>query len=99
MPLQISQDSPPLQARNDRYPAVTKQSATTVDGISTDASSTFFTDKILITIVQDGRLAQWVRMTSSNGLPQQVKSILSKLRKRRSTSLWTLGIPISQIST
>ena len=42
------------------YPATTKQVAGLVDGQVTDVMIIYFTDKIMITITQDGRLAQWV---------------------------------------
>lgn len=42
------------------YPAITKQAAGLVDGIPTDVTSMMFADKILVTISQEGRLAQWV---------------------------------------
>jgi hypothetical protein len=43
------------------YPAQTKQAAAEINGRKTDATSMLFSDKIMITITQDGRLAQWVR--------------------------------------
>jgi proteasome assembly chaperone 3 len=42
------------------FPAATKQAAGLVNGVETDLTSMNFSDKILITIVQGGRLAQWV---------------------------------------
>jgi proteasome assembly chaperone 3 len=42
------------------FPAATKQVAGLVNGVETDLTSMYFSDKILITIVQGGRLAQWV---------------------------------------
>lgn len=50
------------QASNTRatYPAMTKQSAGTIDGVFTDVTSTTFSDKIMVTVSQNGRLAQWV---------------------------------------
>jgi proteasome assembly chaperone 3 len=44
------------------FPAKTKEVAGLVNGTPTDLTSTYFADKILITISQGGRLAQWVRM-------------------------------------
>jgi proteasome assembly chaperone 3 len=44
------------------YPAVTRQAAALVDGISTQVTSMLFADKILVTIIQEGRLAQWVKL-------------------------------------
>lgn len=42
------------------FPAATKQASGTVNGTSTAVSSMYFSDKILITISQAGRLSQWV---------------------------------------
>jgi proteasome assembly chaperone 3 len=42
------------------FPANTKQAASMINGILTDVTSTTFSDKIMITITQDGRLAHWV---------------------------------------
>ena len=43
------------------YPAQTKQAAGQVDGVPTDVMVILFSDKIMVTITQAGRLAQWVR--------------------------------------
>lgn len=42
------------------FPAKTKHVQGTVNGTSTAISSMYFSDKILITISQAGRLSQWV---------------------------------------
>lgn len=42
------------------FPAATKQAARIIDGIPTDCTVVSFADKIIITLTQDGRLAQWV---------------------------------------
>ena len=42
------------------YPARTKTATGNVNGTATDVTVTFFKDKILVTISQEGRLAQWV---------------------------------------
>ncbi|KAL2055182.1 hypothetical protein ABVK25_004520 [Lepraria finkii] len=44
------------------YPAITKQAAGMIDGILTDVTTTTFSDKIMITITQDERLAQWIQV-------------------------------------
>ena len=66
MPLSMPPDSPPIPSDHARYPATTKQAAAIIDGVLTIAASTLFTDKIMITITQDGRLAQWVFQRSVN---------------------------------
>jgi hypothetical protein len=45
------------------FPAATKQAAGLVNGAQTNVSSVYFTDKILITVSQGGRLSQWVHLT------------------------------------
>ena len=42
------------------YPVKTKQTVGTIDGVATDVMALSFSDKIMITITQHGRLAQWV---------------------------------------
>ncbi|KAL8656195.1 MAG: hypothetical protein Q9226_002752 [Calogaya cf. arnoldii] len=44
------------------YPATTRQAAGHIDGILTDVMSSSFSDKIMVTITQRGRLAQWVNV-------------------------------------
>lgn len=45
---------------NAPYPALIKQAAAQIDGVLTEVMATYFTDRIMITISQEGRLAQWV---------------------------------------
>jgi proteasome assembly chaperone 3 len=42
------------------FPARTKIASGAVNGIETTVTSIYFTDKILITITQSGRLTHWV---------------------------------------
>ena len=42
------------------YPARTKQAAGAVNGVWTEVMSISFADKLMVTIIQEGRLAQWV---------------------------------------
>ena len=68
MPLPMLPDSPQQQPTTaPTYPVKTKQAAGFVEGVHTEVSSTYFSDKILVTVTQNGRLAQWVR------LPQHAK--------------------------
>ena len=54
------------------FPARTKTAAAEVNGIHTEVMSVSFADKILITITQGGRLAQWVCSSNlSLDLPYQ----------------------------
>lgn len=42
------------------FPAATKQVAGLVNGIRTDVMVMSFSDKVMVTISQEGRLAHWV---------------------------------------
>lgn len=42
------------------FPAHTKRASSAINGIETVATVVNFTDKILITITQEGKLAHWV---------------------------------------
>jgi proteasome assembly chaperone 3 len=42
------------------FPAATKQAAGLVDGVKTDVMVMNFSDKIMLTISQEGRLSHWV---------------------------------------
>lgn len=42
------------------YPAETKQAVGEINGVVTDVMSVSFSDRIMVTITQGGRLAQWV---------------------------------------
>jgi proteasome assembly chaperone 3 len=43
------------------FPASTRRASGTVGGVLTDVMSISFSDRILVTVIQNGRLAQWVR--------------------------------------
>jgi len=56
-------ESPAVQAALEpEYPARLKRASGLVDGVDTEVTSTSFTDRIMITISQEGRLAQWVSL-------------------------------------
>lgn len=57
----MASDPTPTLQTPAAYPAVTKQTAGLVDGTLTHVTSMLFADKIMVTITQGGRLAQWVR--------------------------------------
>lgn len=77
-----------LDAIPTNYPAITKQIAGLIEGVPTEITSIQFADKIMVTITQGGRLAQWVERTLSRHLlhiwPSNVLS--------RSMSLWIPAI-------
>ncbi|KLU92835.1 hypothetical protein MAPG_11797 [Magnaporthiopsis poae ATCC 64411] len=51
--------------REDVFPAPHKIATGTVGGISTEASSMTFSDKIMVMLSQEGRLAQWIQVQLS----------------------------------
>ena len=61
MPLPIPPDSPQiLPSMATTYPITPRQASCLVDGVHTEVTTTSFSDKILITVTQNGSLAQWV---------------------------------------
>ncbi|KAI9772910.1 MAG: hypothetical protein M1840_008792 [Geoglossum simile] len=44
------------------FPAKTRQAASIVNGTRTEVLSLFLSDKIIVTIIQNGRLAQWIHV-------------------------------------
>lgn len=62
MPVPMAKDMLQEQQRvsNAPYPAITKQAAGIVNNVQTEVMSISFTDKIMVTVIQEGRLAQWV---------------------------------------
>lgn len=62
MPVPLAEDFLAMQSEveSSPYPATTKQAAGLVSGTHTNVTVISFTDKIVVTIIQDGRLAQWV---------------------------------------
>ncbi|KAI9655113.1 MAG: hypothetical protein M1821_005596 [Bathelium mastoideum] len=60
------------------FPAHTKTAAGEVNGIHTEVMSVYFTDKILITISQGGRLAHWVHVPLESAAPDASAMRLSE---------------------
>ncbi|KAK3297020.1 uncharacterized protein B0H64DRAFT_391014 [Chaetomium fimeti] len=52
-------------ARAESFPAPSKKTVGTVNGISTEVELLNFADKIMITVSQSGRLAQWIQVPLS----------------------------------
>ncbi|EEA26922.1 hypothetical protein TMatcc_004796 [Talaromyces marneffei ATCC 18224] len=51
------------------FPAQTKQVAGKINGVLTDVLSIGFSDKILVTVSQEGRLAHWLNVPLENNNP------------------------------
>ncbi|CAG8971344.1 hypothetical protein HYALB_00005963 [Hymenoscyphus albidus] len=58
------------------FPAKTKEVAGLVNGVETDLCSMYFADKILITISQGGRLAQWIQVPLPSASPTSFDTAL-----------------------
>ena len=69
MPLTMDFDRPQEQSASMQmpYPAKTRQAAGLVNGVPTDIMFMSFADKIMVTITQEGRLAQWVCRCKDTG--------------------------------
>ncbi|KAK4250721.1 hypothetical protein C7999DRAFT_38320 [Corynascus novoguineensis] len=52
-------------ARTEPFPAPSKRVLGTVNGIQTEVESLGFSDKIMLTVSQGGRLAQWIQVPLS----------------------------------
>ncbi|EAA31960.1 hypothetical protein GE21DRAFT_7381 [Neurospora crassa] len=48
--------------RQEPFPSPSRQATGLVNGVETEVSSMNFSDKIMVTISQGGRLAQWVQV-------------------------------------
>ncbi|KAI9802781.1 MAG: hypothetical protein M1833_001380 [Piccolia ochrophora] len=73
MPLSLDQIIPQTETNTNTipvpFPGQTKQAASIIDGIHTDVMSIAFADKIMITVTQAGRLAQWVHVPLNSSNP------------------------------
>ncbi|KAM7219932.1 hypothetical protein V8F06_004618 [Rhypophila decipiens] len=54
-----------IEVRQEPFPAPSKHTTGEVNGVPTEITSTSFSDKIMITISQGGRLAQWLSVPLS----------------------------------
>lgn len=50
-----------LDVQEDTYPAKSQTASGVVNGVATEVTSASYSDRILVTISQHGRLSQWVR--------------------------------------
>ncbi|KAA8563826.1 hypothetical protein MFRU_036g00730 [Monilinia fructicola] len=51
------------------FPAPTKEASTKINGVDTTACCMYFSDKIIITISQGGRLGQWIQIPLTSASP------------------------------
>ncbi|KAI1504128.1 hypothetical protein F5X99DRAFT_52011 [Biscogniauxia marginata] len=65
------------QVAEEPFPAQSKQASGSIDGVATEASSLFFSDKILVTLSQEGRLSQWIHVPLSAPSPASIDMALA----------------------
>ncbi|KAI1406538.1 hypothetical protein F4819DRAFT_161521 [Hypoxylon fuscum] len=53
------------QVFEEPFPAQSKNAVGPIDGLPTEASALYFSDKILLTLSQEGRLSQWIQVPLS----------------------------------
>jgi proteasome assembly chaperone 3 len=51
---------PAVDVKEEAFPAPSKHVTGSVDGVPTEVTSMSFSDKIIVTLSQEGRLSQWV---------------------------------------
>ncbi|KAI0119331.1 hypothetical protein F4814DRAFT_447144 [Daldinia grandis] len=59
------------------FPAQSKAATGPVDGVATEASVLHFSDKILVTLSQEGRLSQWIQVPLSAPSPASIDMALA----------------------
>ncbi|KAL9130107.1 MAG: hypothetical protein Q9217_001623 [Psora testacea] len=70
MPLPVASTlPPPVTTPPTAYPAIHKTAADSIDDIYTTVTSVSFSDNIMITITQEGRLVQWIRVPLDSSDP------------------------------
>lgn len=64
MPVPMAAKSPQAGIRltHSQFPAKQKRTSGIIHGVETEIATISFTDKILLTISQEGRLAYWVSL-------------------------------------
>ncbi|KAK6833750.1 hypothetical protein PG990_001415 [Apiospora arundinis] len=50
------------QIKEEAFPAPSKQANGLIDGVETEAMVMNFSDKIMVTLSQEGRLSQWIQV-------------------------------------
>lgn len=80
------------------YPAPSRTVHGQVNSVSTEITTTSFTDRILITIAQEGRLAQWIQVPLSARDPQGLDGPLDSEAPESSTDDETDLLPMPHLT-
>ncbi|KAH7165930.1 hypothetical protein EDB81DRAFT_942898 [Dactylonectria macrodidyma] len=67
--------------REEGFPAPIREASGLVNGVPTEVTSTSFSDKILITISQEGRLSQWIQVPLAGSSAGIVEMTLPSMNK------------------
>ncbi|KAM4056302.1 hypothetical protein HRG_003219 [Hirsutella rhossiliensis] len=65
--------------RSDEFPVPSRRAAGLVGGVATEVTSLGFSDKILVTISQGGRLSQWIQVPLTGSSAGMVEMTLPSL--------------------
>lgn len=68
------------QVREEPFPAPSRQATGLIGGVETEAACVLFEDKIMVTLSQGGRLAQWVRIYAFEAVDHQRRTDVSQIQ-------------------
>ncbi|KAM0435382.1 hypothetical protein ACHAPT_003476 [Fusarium lateritium] len=70
-----------IDVREDSFPSKSREASGLVNGVATEVTSTSFSDKILLTISQEGRLSQWIQVPLTGSSAGIVEMTLPSMNK------------------
>ncbi|KAJ4187220.1 Hypothetical protein NCS54_01154800 [Fusarium falciforme] len=70
-----------IDVREDSFPSRSREASGLVNGVATEVTSTNFSDKILLTISQEGRLSQWIQVPLTGSSAGVVEMTLPSMNK------------------
>ncbi|KAI8714526.1 hypothetical protein NCS52_01172500 [Fusarium sp. LHS14.1] len=70
-----------IDVREDSFPSRSREASGLVNGAATEVTSTNFSDKILLTISQEGRLSQWIQVPLTGSSAGVVEMTLPSMNK------------------
>ncbi|KAJ4250768.1 hypothetical protein NW757_006969 [Fusarium falciforme] len=70
-----------IDVREDSFPSRSRETSGLVNGVATEVTSTNFSDKILLTISQEGRLSQWIQVPLTGSSAGVVEMTLPSMNK------------------
>ncbi|RSL71204.1 hypothetical protein CEP53_001623 [Fusarium sp. AF-6] len=70
-----------IDVREDSFPSRSREASGLVNGVATKVTSTNFSDKILLTISQEGRLSQWIQVPLTGSSAGVVEMTLPSMNK------------------